>query len=744
MKTRELKKSSTRILVCALSFLMTAQAVAGLGQNTTAYAQERTDTYVVITQDADLQNQIKTEQTVTAENGDALTVELSAKDAAQLSGNGKIECIEQDFIIESPTEDNVDMTKPIEEDWYLKAVHAENAAVENCVKVAVIDSGIDYTEDIVVKERKNFIADDPVTTPLFEDTCGHGTSVTSVIAGKGSDSGVKGVNGNIEIYSARVLNAKKQASVSSVVEAIYWAIEKDVNIINLSFGTQVYSEALKTAIDAATAKGILVVAAAGNSGNTNADYPAAFENVLSVGSINAAGKSSQFSAGGESVDLAAPGEAVSAQANFGEALVLSGTSLAAPHVTGIAACLWSKDLTKPANFIKVLLKLSANKTADIENAYGLIDYERALQIYDEVAAQFDQVTEENKTPAVQSDKQDAPSDAVQESEKELVLHEEEIIDGEAKTEETYQETTSAGSTDVQKEEVIPEMDINSKEFEIQALEKIDVAPNEVKVTDFADPVVTGSWGQIVHEKYTANSQMKVGAIYADKHTPLKGIGDNPEFHGFAWHDNTGGSLGTGDCNYMANYRFLIKVANAYGDGGGYLTVNRTDIKGLSTACYNRMVDGFEAIKAHDLDKVHGSSGDCKWCSDCNIWNRKSDKEQKAFVMGMAMHAATDVFAHSAFAKAANPDHPWARIQHPEADDVGYRSKRVQMAYAVEKNVVSRYNGNRGNYHTCNDFYNTASGAYDSPDFRITKMRSFAEAAGYTTESVLSKFQKLGY
>ena len=66
MKTRELKKSSTRILVCALSFLMTAQAVAGLGQNTTAYAQERTDTYVVITQDADLQNQIKTEQTVTA------------------------------------------------------------------------------------------------------------------------------------------------------------------------------------------------------------------------------------------------------------------------------------------------------------------------------------------------------------------------------------------------------------------------------------------------------------------------------------------------------------------------------------------------------------------------------------------------------------------------------------------------------------------------------------------------------
>lgn len=78
---------------------MTAQAVAGLGQNTTAYAQERTDTYVVITQDADLQNQIKTEQTVTAENGDALTVELSAKDAAQLSGNGKIECMNKILLL---------------------------------------------------------------------------------------------------------------------------------------------------------------------------------------------------------------------------------------------------------------------------------------------------------------------------------------------------------------------------------------------------------------------------------------------------------------------------------------------------------------------------------------------------------------------------------------------------------------------------------------------------------------------
>ena len=76
----------------------------------------------------------------------------------------------------------------------------------------------------------------------------------------------------------------KQAPISRVVEGIYWAIDKKVNIISISFGTNQYSEALKQAIDEANAKGILVIAAAGNQGENgtdNVEYPAAFEKCCS-------------------------------------------------------------------------------------------------------------------------------------------------------------------------------------------------------------------------------------------------------------------------------------------------------------------------------------------------------------------------------------------------------------------------------------------------------------------------------
>lgn len=368
------------------------------------------------------------------------------------------------------------ITKPAIEDWNLKAINAENTTTNSTVKVAIIDSGIDYSEDILVKERYNFITDDSVTTPLFEDTCGHGTSVASIIAGKGIESNVKGINGDIELYSARVLDNKKQAPISRVVEAIYWAIEKDVHIINMSFGTQVYSEALKTAIDAATDKGILVIASTGNYGNSNIDYPAAFENVLAVGATNAAGEISSFSSSSKSVDLVAPGEAVSAQANFGEGLTLSGTSLAASHVTGVAACLWSKDLTKPASFIKVLLKLSAKEMDASGTGYGLVDYERALQVYNEIATQFDDVLEEYIS-SVSSDKF-VPEDIV-ENEDYIEGTSENMVDVEMR----FSDIGSESSEEVISTETVTN---NSTELESQVINSINISANTEAAIDCSD------------------------------------------------------------------------------------------------------------------------------------------------------------------------------------------------------------------------------------------------------------------
>lgn len=559
------------------------------------------------------------------------------------------------------------MVKPEKETWGLDAINVTDANASSVVKVAIIDSGVDYSDNVVVKERKNFITESPVTTPLFEDLNGHGTSVASIIAGAGIDSEVCGVNSNIELYSARVLDENNQAPVSRVVEAIYWAIEKEVNIINISFGTATYSEALEIAVNEAVDRGILVVAAVGNRGEEGVDYPAAFDSVLAVGSINASGNISDFSAKGVEVDVVAPGEAVLAQGNFGEDLVFSGTSLSAPYVTGIVSLLWSKDMTKSAEYIKQLIESSARDLGEEGSGNGLVDYEYALEIYDNFKSAFDD-----------------PS----------------VVDSTAANEE---EST----------------------FIIEA--------NDNEVEDFSDPIVDGSWEATVHQMYYANAAMKKGAIYPDEHDFMKGMTSYPEFHGFAWHNSSGGALGTGDCNFMSNYKFLVKIAASYGRGDGYTAVKRSDVDGLSLECYNAIRDGIQDILDYDQDNS----------SENMIWG-KSDSIQRAFVLGLAMHTATDVFAHSSFYMPSTSV-TWQRIKHGPtnlADDKTFRSGRYQMAIAVEKNVVSRYNGNRTGYDTCNDFYNTASGAYDSLNFRITKIKTFAVEAGYTNSSVLADFAKL--
>lgn len=529
------EKKSNRMVTCiCIATLVILQLGLCFDRNT-VYAEEEKEAYIVITKDGDSIEKLKEEYNVIAENGDALTVEISDSEAARIETDKDIICVEKDFTIDTEVEAGEDMVKPLSEIWNQDALNMEASYSNQIVKVAVIDSGIDVTDNITVKERRNFIKDTPVTTPLYEDFTGHGTSVASMIAGSGTGSDVIGTGGNIELYSARVLDENRQAPISSVVEAIYWAIEKDVKVINISFGTQIYSEALKTAIDTATDKGILVVAAAGNRGTQGVDYPAAFENVLAVGSVNAAGNVSDFSAKGEEVDVMAPGEAVLAQANFGEDLVLSGTSLAAPQVAGIAARLWSKDVTKPATFIKTLIKLSAKKIEFSGSGYGLVDYGYALEIYDEVSVQFNTLLEENTTVSA-----DENSVLVEEEQDEVSIGQNIDTEEEPTINDTLShadaieftlEDVSESKVAVSEQSKLIFKDINSIELEKEAIREIKVNSNTDSIVDYSVHIVTGSWHKEVHQAYVNNAEMKVGAIYADHHDDLKGIGANPEFHG---------------------------------------------------------------------------------------------------------------------------------------------------------------------------------------------------------------------
>lgn len=331
-------KRNKRIRVLSIITLAAMLATTfSLNQSFIAVANEKTEEYTVIVDNNDGLQKLRDDYSVSEDNAPlkvdgefAVTAELTDRQADKLSDNEDIKCIEKDFDMELSEKDINETVKPIEYTWGLEAGNIpENARSNTKIKVALLDSGIDCTDNIIVKERQNFILDDPVNTPVFEDTCGHGTSVASMICGIGVESNVKGTNPNIELYSAKVLDADRQAPVSRVVSAIYWAIDKGVDIINISFGTDTYSEALEIAINDAEKAGIIVVAATGNTGTGNIDYPAAFDNTIAVGSVNAKGEMSEFTSRGAALDVLAPGEAVLAQCNFGEDLVLSGTSLSA-------------------------------------------------------------------------------------------------------------------------------------------------------------------------------------------------------------------------------------------------------------------------------------------------------------------------------------------------------------------------------------------------------------------------------
>ena len=234
------------------------------------------------------------------------------------------------------------------------------------------------------------------------DGTGHGNSVAGLIAAEDNEEGIRGIAPETEIYSIRVLDDYNKAPVSRIVEGIYMAIEEHVNIINMSFGMDTYSEALETAVRDAHKAGILLVAAAGNTGNKGVQYPAAFDEVIAVGSVDKTGEVVDSSAIGEEVEIVAPGELVRSTGGCGAEKVESGTSLAAPQVAAVAAKIWEKDIDMPAEFVREVLAKSSNCYGE-RNQYGngLLDASYALGNYKLYKKEYKkkvktQVVEQNK------------------------------------------------------------------------------------------------------------------------------------------------------------------------------------------------------------------------------------------------------------------------------------------------------------------------------------------------------------
>lgn len=251
--------------------------------------------------------------------------------------------------------------------------------------IAVLDSGIDYTHEELNDGRvrtdidKDYVNNDDDAM----DDAGHGTHVAGTIAAASNNGiGVSGVLWQAQLLPLKVCNAAGVCSMDAIVSAIQYAADQGARIINMSLGGSGCSATLEAAIDYAYfEKGAVLVAAAGNE-NTLVSYPAAYEPVIAVGALDRHGERAYFSNYGDALDLVAPGVRVFSTVPNNGYDTLSGTSMAAPYVTGVAGLLLAQQPTLTNHQVRQLLFQSATDLGetglDRQYGYGLVNAEGAL------------------------------------------------------------------------------------------------------------------------------------------------------------------------------------------------------------------------------------------------------------------------------------------------------------------------------------------------------------------------------
>lgn len=367
------------MIILILILLFNPTYVSAVGENTskenetlydTTDIEEEKSKYIVLFRDK-VSESLITDAKGTVEhnfeNIPALEVTLPVQSIQGLINNPNVLSVEKNeqFEFQSQTVD-----------WGHKHVKTHQAWSTNYtgkgVKVAVIDSGIDKNhEDLKISGC--FSASDAATC---SDDEGHGTHVTGIIGALDNDIGIAGVAPNADIYSARVSNLNGEIWANDVLTAVDWAISENVDIINISLGTRRYSPSFDNAVTKAFKEGIIVVAAAGNDDHGTVRYPAALPNVIAVSAVTEDNKTADFSNIGNEIDFSAPGDVILSTYIGNTYVGMSGTSMAAPFVTGVIALLKEAYPEADQNKLKDILKnLSLDlgeKGKDNLFGYGLI------------------------------------------------------------------------------------------------------------------------------------------------------------------------------------------------------------------------------------------------------------------------------------------------------------------------------------------------------------------------------------
>lgn len=271
--------------------------------------------------------------------------------------------------------------------WGVKRVNAAAAwpATEGSgAKVAVVDTGVDYNHpDLKANIAGGADVRDGAEDPKdFMDGHGHGTHVSGIVAAVRDDKGVVGVAPKAAIYGVRVLDGQGRGYFSDIIAGISWAAKNKMHVINMSLGGSQGTITLHEAIIKAVEAGVTIVAAAGNSGpGAGVSYPARYDECIAVSASGPDDSITSWSSRGPEVDFIAPGLKIPSTIKNGGYASWSGTSMATPHVAGLAALAVSKGAGNP-NSVRAALVGAATALPGLEpkdQGSGMIDAGKLVQ-----------------------------------------------------------------------------------------------------------------------------------------------------------------------------------------------------------------------------------------------------------------------------------------------------------------------------------------------------------------------------
>jgi thermitase len=275
------------------------------------------------------------------------------------------------------------------------------------VRVAVVDTGIDvgnptYSVPDATGHEDIVSCGTPIIASFVSgesgnDDNGHGTHVAGTIgACTDNGTGVSGANWAVQLVGAKVLDYSGAGTLWDVAAGIRWAADNGAKVINLSLGTSWPFATLRRAVDYAWSKGAVLACAAGNGGTSSRTYPAAFTNCIAVAATDENDLRTSFSSyGADWVDVAAPGIRIlsTLQDDFNWCFLcywygynpqydaLSGTSMAAPHVAGLAALIWARGLCATNTCVRNAIETTADPvpSTGVYWKWGRVNYYNAVK-----------------------------------------------------------------------------------------------------------------------------------------------------------------------------------------------------------------------------------------------------------------------------------------------------------------------------------------------------------------------------